>query len=40
MSLSTKIQSAIEETINLYINEVSNKYNLDKNELLKLWDNK
>ena len=40
MSLSSKIQSTIEETINLYIIEVSNKFNLDKNELLKLWDNK
>jgi hypothetical protein len=40
MSLSAKIQSAIEETINLYISEVSNKFDLDKNELLKLWDNK
>jgi len=40
MSLSSKIQSTIEETINLYINAVSNKFNLDKNELLKLWDGK
>jgi len=39
-SLSSKIQIVIEETINLYINEVSNKFNIDKNELLKLWGGK
>ena len=38
MSLSDKIQSEIQKIVNLYIDSVSNKYSLDKNELLSLWD--
>ena len=38
MSLSDKIQSEIQKIVNLYIDSVSNKYTLDKNELLSLWD--
>ena len=39
MSFSDKIQSEIEKIINLYIDSVSNKYDLDKNELLSIWNN-
>jgi len=38
MSLSDKIQSEIQKIVNLYIDSVSNKYDLDKNELLILWN--
>ena len=39
MSLSDKIQSDIQIIINLYIDAVSNKFKLNKNELLSLWQN-
>jgi len=39
MSLSDKIQSEIQKIVNLYIESVSSKYDLDKNELLILWNN-
>ena len=39
MSFSDKIQSEIQKIVNLYIESVSNKYNLDKNELLTIWNN-
>ena len=38
MSLSTTIQSNIQNIVNLFIDEVSNKYNLNKNDLLKIWN--
>jgi len=39
MSLSKTIFDAIENNIQLYISQVANKYNLDENELYKLWNN-
>ena len=38
MSLSTTIQSNIQNIVNIFIDEVSNKYNLNKNDLLKIWN--
>jgi len=38
MSLSNNIQNTISQTINLFIEEVSNKYNLNKNDLLNIWN--
>jgi hypothetical protein len=39
MSLSKIIQKSIDDTILIYINEVANKYNLNKTDLLKMWNN-
>lgn len=39
MSLSKTIFDTIENNIQLYISQVANKYNLDTNELYKLWNN-
>jgi hypothetical protein len=38
MSFSKIIQTYVDSTIKLYINEVSNKYNIDKNDLFKMWN--
>ena len=38
MSFSKIIQTYVDSTIKLYINEVSNKYNIDKNDLYKMWN--
>jgi hypothetical protein len=38
MSLSNNIQNTISETINLFIEEVSKKHNLNKNDLLNIWN--
>lgn len=38
MSLSKVIFTNIDNTIRLYVSQIANKYNLDENELLKLWN--
>lgn len=38
MSLSNNIQNTIQNTIISFVEEVSNKYNLNKNDLLKIWN--
>ena len=38
MSLSNNIQNTISQTINLFIEEVSTKYNLNKKDLLNIWN--
>lgn len=38
MSLSLKIQTEIDNTINIFINKLSTQYNIEKDELLKIWN--
>ena len=39
MSFSTIIQNAVDDIISKYIDKISSKYNLDKSELNKMWNN-
>lgn len=38
MSLSKTVAKAVEEVIHTFINQLSDKYNIDSKELLELWD--